>query len=142
MKKILLAFAIATASLATLSSCTKEYITLTSRTYDPTIESTKWSRVSGATNLYSTTLDFPEINGRIVDDGNVQVSLRFTGANGKLLSSYNTIPATINGIHYSHEIDAGVLIIYAEILRNTGDLDIDHLIQAKVIISESEYAGN
>ena len=97
MKKILLAIAIASASLITLNSCTKEYITnyLPGVSYTPTISPNKWSLLTNNGNIYLATIDFPELDRQYFETGTVQVALEFNHAKG----IYNTIPATINGIH-------------------------------------------
>lgn len=143
MKRFLLACLLAGGSLATLNSCTKEYITYTTPaiTFDPTIAANKWTRLSPTSNIYKADLTFPEITNKIVDDGSIQVALMFTGDNG-FLGSYDAIPATINGIHYSYNYANGRLTIYAEVRTTDTDLDINYPIRAKITMMEAEYGGN
>lgn len=142
MKRILLAFAIASVSLAAFTGCTKEYYTNSSAiTYDPVIQPNKWIPLSSGSSIYQAQLDFPEISNKIVDDGSLTVALMFTGENG-FLGSYDAIPATINGVHYSYNYTSGRITIYAEVRTNDTDLDIDYPIKAKITIADAEYGGN
>lgn len=140
MKKILLAFAVASASLMTLNSCTKEYITnyLPGVSYTPTISPDKWSKLSDNSNIYLTTLDFRELDRQYYETGTVQVALEFNHAKG----IYNAIPATINGIHYSFEYRIGSINILAEILPGGTTLDIDSNIKAKITLTDADNGGN
>ncbi len=94
MKKILLAIAIASASLVTLNSCTKEYIT--NNSYLPAITLVYERAVGdwkGTNSDAYVDLQVPELTGRIMDQGAVTVAL---SSNNE--TTFHTIPATINGV--------------------------------------------
>ena len=139
MKRVLLALAIASASLVTLNSCTKEYITnyLPGVTYTTTIKAGDWTR-DGNTNIYYKDLDFPELDAQYYNFGTVQVHLEFTDSKGY----YNAIPVTIKGIHYSYEYKIGTISIYAEdrLGQNVNALDKD--IKVKVTLTDADNGGN
>ena len=142
MKRILLALAIASASLVTLNSCTKEYITnyLPGVSYPVEIKTNTWTQISAGSNIYSTTLPFPELDQQYYNSGTVQVALQLSDDQG-YFDSYNAIPATINGIHYSFEYFVGEVVVYAEIQTNDATLDIDYPMKAKVTLTDAD-AGN
>lgn len=138
MKRVLLALAIASASLATLSSCTKEYITnyLPGVSYTTTIKAGDWTR-DGSSNIYFHDLDFPELDAQYYNFGTVQVHMEFSDSKGY----YNAIPATIKGIHYTYEYKVGTVSLYAEDrLGGTNALDKD--IKVKVTLTDADNGGN
>lgn len=144
MKKILIAFALATASLVTFSSCTKEYITnnnyLPGVTYIAEITPNTWTPIAPGSNIYSIDIPFPELDNQYFDLGTVQVALQLSN-NAGYLNNYNAAPATINGIHYSYEYFVGKITVFAEILTNDTNLDIDRKIKAKVTLTDAENGG-
>ncbi|MBD1429062.1 MULTISPECIES: hypothetical protein [Sphingobacterium] len=139
MKRVLLALAIASASLVTLSSCTKEYITnyLPGVTYTTTVKPNDWVR-DGNTNIYYTDLEFPELDNAYYNYGTVQVHLEFTDSKGY----YNAIPATIKGIHYSYEYKVGTVSLYAEDRLGSNLNALDKDIKVKVTLTDADNGGN
>lgn len=141
MKRIILATAIATATLATLGSCTKEYITnnnmLPGISYTANIIPNTWSPIYTGSNIYSIDIPFTELDRQYFDFGTVQVALQFSGPNGPF-NSYNTIPATINGIHYSYEYFVGKITVFAEVRTNETVIDINRNIKAKVTLTDAD----
>lgn len=140
MKKILLAFAIASASLITLGSCKKEYITnyLPGISYIPTVIPEDWNPIKTGSNIYAAPLKFKELDRQYQESGTVQVALEFNYAKG----TYNAIPATINGVHYSFEYKVGEVTLYAEILPGGTTQDIDENIKAKITLTDADFGGN
>lgn len=143
MKKILLAFAIASASLATLSSCTKEYITnnnmLPGVTYIATITPNTWTPVSNGSNIYSIDIPFPELDQQYFDLGTVQVALQFSNnTNTAYLNKYSTIPSTIDGIHYSYDSYIGKIVVFAEVRTSDSNIAILRNIKAKVTLTDAQ----
>lgn len=139
MKRLLLAFAIAGASLVTLNSCTKEYITnyLPGVSYTPTIKAGDWS-VDAGSNVYYKELDFPELDARYYNTGTVQVHLEFADDRG----FYNAIPATIKGIHYSFDYKVGLITIFAEDRAGQSQNALDKDIRAKITLTDADDGGN
>jgi len=138
MKRILLALAIASASLVTLNSCTKEYITnyLPGVTYTTTIPAGDWTR-EGTSDIYYHDLSFDELDAQYYNFGTVQVHLEFTDSRG----FYNAIPATIKGIHYSFDYKIGTISIFAED-RLGGINALDKEIKVKVTLTDADNGGN
>lgn len=146
MKKILLAFALATASLVTFNSCTKEYITnnnmLPGVTYIATITPNTWTPISTGSNIYSIDIPFPELDQQYFDLGTIQVALQFSNAaNTAYLNNYNAIPATINQIHYSYEYFVGKITVFAEVRTDETSIDLDRNIKAKVTLTDAQNGG-
>lgn len=139
MKRILLALAIASASLATLNSCTKEYITnyLPGVTYTTTVKAADWVR-DGNSNIYYTDLDFPELDSKYYNYGTVQVHLEFADTRGY----YNATPATIKGIHYSYEYKVGTVSLYAEDRLGAPINALDKDILVKITLTDADNGGN
>ncbi len=139
MKRLLLAFAIAGASLITLNSCTKEYITnyLPGVTYTPTIKGGDWLR-DGNSNVYYKELEFRELDQRYYNVGTVQVQLEFADSKGY----YNAIPATIKGIHYSFDYKVGLITIFAEDRAGETTNALDKNITAKITLTDADDGGN
>lgn len=108
MKKILLALLIGTATLATTSSCTKEYYDVVpSITMVYTRTASQWA--SQSINTKYVDLNVPELTDYYVDQGIVTVAISFDGE-----KTYNGIPATINGISYSYDYTTKSIRIYAQ----------------------------
>jgi len=140
MKKLLLAIAIATASLTTLNSCKKEYITnyLPGVSYTTNVVPGDWELVKGKTNLYVAELKFKELDKKYFENGTVQVAIAFNNSK----NIYNAIPATINGVHYSFEYEVGFVVIYAEVLPGGNTTDINKDIKAKITLTDADNGGN
>lgn len=140
MKKLLLAFAIATASLMTLNSCTKEYITnyLPGVSYTTTIAPNNWKLVTGSTNIYYAELKFNELDKQYYDYGTVQLALEFANAAGY----YNVIPATIKNVHYSYDYSVGYVTVFAELMSGGTTADINKNIKAKITLTDADNGGN
>lgn len=134
MKKILLALLIGTATLATTSSCTKEY-------YDvvPSITmvyqrvANQWE--SESINTKFVDLDVPELKSYFVKQGIVTLAISFDGE-----KTYNGIPATINGISYSYDYETGSVRIYAQDPINANvPVLVPARIHIKVSLTESDF---
>ena len=135
MKKILLACLIGAASLATLGSCTKEYVTnyLPGVTYSTNVASDKW--VSKGDGIYTVDLDFPELDATYMDYGTVQVAAEFPETAG----SYDIFPATINGIHYSVNYAIGSVMIFAENRNSNPEAPV--AMKIKVTLTDADNGG-
>lgn len=133
MKKLLLAFAIGTASLVTFSSCTKETINyLPGKTIVLPVKPTDWERDG---NMYSYSFDMPEVTDRIFEDGFVDVAISFD----KSPNYYDNIAATIGNYHYSFQYGKGVVTVYAEFLGSNPVPPEGMLV--KIMVSDAEI-GN
>ncbi|MCY4780318.1 hypothetical protein ORI89_11705 [Sphingobacterium sp. UT-1RO-CII-1] len=112
MKKILLGLFLASATLVTTTSCTKEYITnqnfLPGVSYVKEIRSNDW--VKEAEGLYSIDLRISDLDAEYFEYGNVQVALEFASNP----NTYDIIPATIKNVHYSVNYTIGSVMIFAE----------------------------
>jgi len=140
MKKLLLAIAIATASLTTLNSCKKEYITnyLPGISYTTNIVPNNWQLVKNKSRSYYADLEFKELDKKYFDHGTVQVALEFSGKKG----IYQAIPATIEGVHYSFEYEVGFVVIYADIPVGGNTSAIDKDIKAKITLTDADNGGS
>lgn len=109
MKRILLALAIASASLVTLNSCTKEYITnnyLPSQTMVYERSASSWQ---GSGNRKYLDLPVKELTNYYLQQGIVTVAMSTDDE-----KSYQAIPATIDAVSYSFDYVIGSVRIYAE----------------------------
>lgn len=138
MKRILLALAIAGASLATLSSCTKEYITnsLPGVSYVYPVKSNQWVRISG-TNTYEFRQNIADLDDRYFQDGHVSVAISYD--NNK--TSYEIIPATIEDYNYSANYSIGVVRIFAEDIAGEATILPPADMYIKVVLTDTEV-GN
>ncbi|WP_164108782.1 MULTISPECIES: hypothetical protein [Sphingobacterium] len=139
MKRILLALAIAGASLATLSSCTKEYITnnsLPGVSYVYPVKSNQWTRISG-TNTFEFRQNIGDLDDRYFQDGNVSVAISYD--NNK--TTYEIIPATIEDFDYSANYSIGVVRIFAEDIGSGSTVSPPGDMYIKVVLTDNEI-GN
>lgn len=139
MKRILLALAIAGASLATLSSCTKEYITnnsLPGVSYVYPVKSNQWTRISG-TNTFEFRQNIGDLDDRYFQDGNVSVAISYD--NNK--TTYEIIPATIEDFDYSANYSIGVVRIFAEDIGGGSTVSPPGDMYIKVVLTDNEI-GN
>lgn len=113
MKKLLLAFAIATASLVSFSSCTKEYMDPNSTrtyTYVYTVEPSSWKAIEASRPTYELIIDVDDLDKVIFEDGIVSVAALFDGNKG----IYELLPGTINEYHFTANYAVGSVAVYAE----------------------------
>lgn len=140
MKRILLAFAIASASLLTLNSCTKEYITnnnsLPGVSYVYPVKSNQWTRISG-TNTYEFRQNIADLDDRYFQDGHVSVAISYD--NNK--TTYEIIPATIEDYDYSANYSIGVVRIFAEDIGSGVTIAPPDDMYIKVVLTDTEI-GN
>ncbi|SKB47193.1 hypothetical protein SAMN05660841_00729 [Sphingobacterium nematocida] len=140
MKRILLALAIAGASLATLSSCTKEYITnnnsLPGVSYVYPVKSSQWVRING-TNTYEYRQNITDLDDRYFQDGHVSVAISYD--NNK--TTYEIIPATIADYDYSANYSIGVVRIFAEDIGTGNTVNPPEDMYIKVVLTDTEV-GN
>lgn len=140
MKKILLALAIAGASLATLSSCTKEYITEEHINYLPgvsyvyTIKSNQWTQ--SEPRVYRFEQNIADLDSRYFEDGHVSVAVSYD--NDK--TTYELIPATIGNYIFSANYSVGKVRIFAE-YRGAGTPTPPANMITKIVLSDNEI-GN
>lgn len=142
MKKILLALAIAGASLVTLSSCTKEYITeeiinnnyLPGVSYVYTIKSNQWTQ--SEPGIYRFEQNIADLDQRYFEDGHVSVAISYD--NDK--TTYELIPATIGDYHFSANYSIGKVRIYAE-YRGGGTRRAPDNMITKIVLTDNEI-GN
>ncbi|MVZ67642.1 hypothetical protein GQF61_17485 [Sphingobacterium sp. DK4209] len=108
MKKLLLAFAIGTASLVGFTGCTKEYITnyLPGISYVAEVNPQNWSRTG---NEFATTINMPELDEKYFQDGHVDISISFDSKP----EVYENIPSEIGNYKYSANYGVGKVNIYA-----------------------------
>lgn len=113
MKRILLTLVLATVSAAIFSSCTKEYYDqyydlVPSKTfiYEKTASRYPWE---GTDNAAFFTLPLPELTQYYINQGIVSVAISPDNE-----TTYQAIPATIEGISYSYDYQVGSVRIYAE----------------------------
>ena len=134
MKKILLALLIGTATLATTSSCKKEYYTVVpsiTAVYSRTAN--QW--VSQSQNTKYVDLSVPELSQYYVNQGIVTLAISFDEE-----KTYNGLPTTINGISYSFDYTKGSVRIYAQDPINADvTVLVPKLIHVKVSLSESDF---
>lgn len=140
MKKLLLAFAIASASLITLNSCTKEYITnyLPGVSYSTNVAPSQWKPVTGSPNIYYAELEFRELDKKYYNSGTVQVALEFKDVPGY----FNAIPATIKNVHYSFDYTIGYVTIFAELLPGGNTSGINKDVIAKITLTDADNGGS
>jgi len=118
MKKLLLAFAIATASLVSFSSCTKEVMDPNSTrtyTYVYTIEPSAWKAITADRPTYELIIDEPDLDEVIFEDGIVSVAALFESHS----NLYELLPGTIRDYHFTANYAVGSVAVYAE-YRGTG----------------------
>lgn len=140
MKKILLALAIAGASFATLSSCTKEYITEEHYNYLPgvsyvyTIKSNQWTQTEP--KVYRFEQNIADLDNRYFEDGHVSVAISYDSNE----TTYELIPATIGNYHFSANYSVGKVRIFAE-YRGSGTPVAPANMITKIVLSDNEI-GN
>lgn len=107
MKRILLAIAIASASLATMSSCTKEYYDMVpSKTMIYERSANQWQ---GTGNRKYIDLPVKELTSYYLQQGVVSVAMSTDNE-----TSYQAIPATIDAVSFSYDYVVGSIRVYAE----------------------------
>ena len=136
MKRILLAFAIASASLATLSSCTKEYITnyLPGYSYVFNIKSTQWVQIEPKAFRFEQNI--ADLDSRYFEDGNVSVAISYDNNQ----TTYEIIPATIGDYLFTANYSIGKVRIFAE-YRGTGTPTAPANMITKIVLTDNEI-GN
>ncbi|ERJ60796.1 hypothetical protein [Sphingobacterium paucimobilis] len=137
MKRLLLAFAIAGASLVTLNSCTKEYITnnfVPSQTMIYERVFGDWKRESS--NRLYVELSVKELNAYYMDQGIVTLAMSQDGE-----KSYDAIPATIDGISYSFNYKLGIVRVYLEdpIMDNGVTINPPDKVFFKVSLTDADW---
>lgn len=138
MKRILLAFAIAGASLATLSSCTKEYITnsLPGVSYVYPVKSNQWVRIAG-TNTFEYRQNIADLDDRYFQDGHVSVAISYDDDD----TTYEIIPARIADYDFSANYSIGVVRIFAEDIAGEATVISPKNMYIKVVLTDTEI-GN
>jgi hypothetical protein len=111
MKRILLALLIGGATLTSLSSCTKEYITeevnvLDGFSYVYPVNSNQWTKNG---NIYSIEIAVNNLDEQYYEDGHVSVAVNFVGS-----KTYELIPSEIFGHDYSSNYSIGKVRIFAK----------------------------
>lgn len=115
MKKLLFGLAIGTLTLASFSSCTKEYITqevtetvLNGKSYYFPLSSSNWTRVEN--NIFKTTISVPDLDDLYFEDGAVSVAILFEGSD----IFYNIPAEKIDGYGFTASYGVGKVIIETE----------------------------
>ncbi|MCL7989336.1 hypothetical protein M8998_15400 [Sphingobacterium sp. lm-10] len=103
MKRILLALVIASATMLSFNSCTKEYITNNESLpglsfYKDLLGGSAWRPVSGRPNEFEQTIALPELDQVAFEDGHVSVSIGTRTSNG--IDEFFNIPGTVDGRTY------------------------------------------
>jgi len=140
MKKILLALAIGSVSLLSLSSCTKEYITnnfLPGITYTHTIQPGDWVEDGVGSGVYAVDIPFPELDAQYYNFGTTQVALSFANSS----AAFDVVPATIRNTHYSFSYEIGFVTLFAE-TRTVDTEDIDRPIKVKITLTDADNGGD
>jgi len=137
MKKFLFSFLIGAITLTAFNSCTKEY-----NTYEtvPSItmvyerNANQWQTFSSKDKYLD--LSVPELTNYYVRQGIVGLAISFDGEN-----TYNTIPATIEGIAYSFDYTSGSVRIYAQdpIYDDNVTITVPANIFIKVSLTEADF---
>ena len=134
MKKFLLALLIGTATLATTSSCKKEYYDVVpsiTMVYQRTAN--QWESLSKNTKFVD--LNVPELKNYYVNQGIVTLAISFDGE-----KTYNGLPATINGISYSYDYATGSVRIYAQDPINADvPVLVPERVHVKVSLTQSDF---
>jgi hypothetical protein len=136
MKRVLLALAIASASLVTLSSCTKEYITnyLPGYSYVYTIKSNQWVQVEP--KVYRFEQNIADLDELYFEDGHVSVAISYDNNE----TTYEIIPATIGNYIFTANYSIGKVRIYAE-YRGAGTPTPPASMLTKIVLTDNEI-GN
>ncbi|WP_437921733.1 hypothetical protein [Sphingobacterium sp. LRF_L2] len=134
MKKILLAFLIGTATLAVSSSCTKEYYDVVpSITMVYERDANQWTSQS-AINKY-VDLNVPELTSYYVSQGIVGLAISFDNE-----ATYNTLPATIDGVSYNFDYTTGSVRVYAQDpIYTNGEISVPEHVFIKVSLTEADF---
>lgn len=137
MKKLLLAFAIGTASLMSFTGCTKEYITnyLPGTSYVYTIKTNQWS-ATGNPKEFVYEQSIPDLDSRYFEDGDVSVAISYDNNE----TTYEIIPAIIGDYSFSANYSIGKVRIYAEYIGSGPTLRPENMI-TKIVLSDNEI-GN
>ncbi|WP_166335990.1 hypothetical protein [Sphingobacterium chungjuense] len=103
MKRILLALVIASATMLSFNSCTKEYITNESFLpgigfYEDLAGGSAWVAISGRPNEYEQSIPIPELDQAAFEDGHVSVSIGTRTGSG--IQEFHNIPGTVDGRTY------------------------------------------
>ncbi|PVH24413.1 hypothetical protein [Sphingobacterium corticibacter] len=131
MKRILLALVIASATMLSFNSCTKEYIEdPRTDTFSYTINPQDWT--NNNTPAASVSIDVPELSDNYVDFGLVSMSMSNNNR-----ETFNKLPATIQGISYNYEYTTGRITIYAEDpINDNFNVQIDRTLILKVSLTQ------
>ncbi len=141
MKRLLLTLTIAATTLAAMTSCTKEYITeeyydtvpAKTMVYEKTATKYPWQ---GTDNAAYFTLPVQELTAYYINQG--IVSLAISPDNE---TTYQTIPATINGVAYSYDYKVGSVTIYAEdpIMEDGSRIEVPDNLVIKVSLIDADW---
>ena len=136
MKRLLLAFAIAGASLITFNSCTKEYITnnfVPSQTMIYERFAKDWT---GSKNSIYVDLNVKELTQYYMDQGIVTLAMSQDGE-----KTFQAIPGTIDGISYSFDYQLGSIRVYIEdpIMDNGVTIDPPAKAIFKVSLTDADW---
>ncbi|MDH5827692.1 hypothetical protein [Sphingobacterium faecium] len=152
MKRILLALLIGGATLTSLSSCTKEYITnqnfLPGVTHNVALKSSDWKFDGTSRRIFVRSIPFKEIDTKYYDFGQVAVAISFDEAPDFFINipafDVPTKRAKYNfRVEYSYtdnKLD-GVLNIYAEDTGISTAIAPPDMV-AKVTLSDADDGGN
>lgn len=150
MKRILLALLIGGATLTSLSSCTKEYITnsLPGVTHNVAVKSSEWKFDGTSRTTFVRSIPFREIDAQYYDYGQVAVAISFDEASDFFINIPSpNVPTKRTKYNFrveytftDNKLD-GVLNIYAEDTGiGTAIAPPDML--AKVTLSDADNGGN
>ena len=151
MKRILLALLIGGATLTSLSSCTKEYITnpLPGVTYKFAVPGDKYKwQTSSTPKSFEISVPFNEIDAKYFEYGQVAVAISFNDSPGFYINIGADKVPTSNGPYnfrteysfYDGKLD-GFLNIYADYL-GSGIATPPPNFQAKVTLTDGENGDN
>lgn len=150
MKRILLALVIASATMLSFNSCTKEYITNNTMLpglsfYKDISGGTAWRAVDGNTFESYQDISMPELDERYFQDGHVDVSLGVKNAAGDVVE-FDNIPGRIGRYKYNVRYAVGRVTIYvidveAERAGNPSAIQVPGAQTVKIVLTDADI-GN
>lgn len=132
MKKYLF-IALAVMFIATISSCTKKYITPnTNKTVVYSVKASSWV-LSSDGKAYTREISVPELDDAYNDDGAVLVYMAFFDG------VYEQIPEVYDGVAYSYYHSKGKVVLYSQTPGGGAPVKPVDDVDVKVVLIDSNY---